>query len=109
LLGRLGNLLKQASQLQSQAAQVREELEEARITGSAGDAVEAIVNGYGTLVDLRIAPEALSGGDAEALARSVVEAVRQAQEGASEAQRAKVAGLTQPFGLDLGALGGGEE
>ena len=112
MLGNLGNLaglLKSAKDLQSQMAKMQEEMAARRFVGAAGgEMVRATVDGKGTLVDLKIDPQALK--DVELLEDLVKAAVGAAVTKSQEAMKSEMAGLTG--GLNLPGLsemlGGGQ-
>ena len=59
--GEMGNLLKQAQQMQRELDRAREELKSARVDGTAGGgAVRVVVSGDGMVLEVHIAPEAAS-------------------------------------------------
>jgi DNA-binding YbaB/EbfC family protein len=73
----MGNLLKQAQQMQRELDRAREELRTAVVHGSAGGgAVKVEVSGDGQLNRITIAREALDGGDKALLEDLVLAAVR---------------------------------
>jgi DNA-binding YbaB/EbfC family protein len=75
--GEMGNLLKQAQQMQRELDRAREELRTTLVRGSAGGgAVQVEVSGEGMLVRIQIAPETVAGGDAPMLEDLVLAAVR---------------------------------
>jgi DNA-binding YbaB/EbfC family protein len=75
--GEMGNLLKQAQQMQREIDRAREELKKLRIEGSAGGAVRVEVDGEGGIARVSILPEATS--DARLLEEMVLLALREAQ------------------------------
>lgn len=99
----LGALLQQAQQMQEQLVDAQQRLAEATVDGSvAGGAVTVTITGAGELTAVRIAPEALDGTDADALADLgdlVVAAFRDA--------RAKADALTEELIGPFGGLGDG--
>lgn len=97
-LGDLRNLMQQAQKLQEEISKKQEELAQARVEGSAGGGVvRAVVNGQGELLQLTIAPEALSEGDHQLLEDLVVAAVGDAQAKAKELAQKLMSGLTGGF------------
>ncbi len=110
MLGGLGNiagLMKQAKEMQGKMADMQRELEAKRFEAeSGGGVVKAIVDGKGTLVDIKIAPEAVE--DVELLEDLIKGAVsvagKKAQEGAKEQLSAMTGGMNIPGLSDL--LGG---
>jgi DNA-binding YbaB/EbfC family protein len=104
MLGNLGNLaglLKSAKDLQGQMAKLQEELAARRFEGDAGGGmVRVTVDGKGTPVDVKIAPQAAA--DIELLENLVKAAVGAAVTKSQEAMRSEMASLTG--GLNLPGL-----
>jgi hypothetical protein len=96
MLGNLGNLaglMKSAKDLQEQIAKMQQELTSRRYEGAAGGGmVRAVVDGKGTLVDIKIDPQAL--GDVELLEDLVKAAVGAAAAKSQEAMKSEFAALT---------------
>jgi len=111
MFGNLGNfagLLKSAKDLQANMAKMQEELANKRFDGDAGGGmVRAIVDGRGTLVDVKI--EADAAKDLELLEDLVKAAVCAATAKSQEAARNEMAAMTGGMNIpglsDL--LGGG--
>ena len=81
----LGNIVKQAQELQERLAKVQEEAAGKTVDASAGGGmVKVTVNGRLEVVALRIDPQALSSGDVEMLQDLIIAAVN---EGIRAAQR----------------------
>ena len=81
----MGELLKQAQQMQQQLAAAQEQLARGRVTGSpGGGVVTATMTGSGELTAITIAPEAVDPDDVETLQDLVVAAVRDASRAAAE-------------------------
>lgn len=77
-IGDIGNIMKQAQELQERLAQVQAEAGNKTVEGSAGGGmVNAVVNGRLEVVALRIEPQVMEGGDLEMLQDLVVAAVNQ--------------------------------
>jgi DNA-binding YbaB/EbfC family protein len=75
--GEMGNLLKQAQQMQRELDRAREELKAVVVPGTAGGGtVRVEVSGEGMLLKIQISPEAVAGGDAAMLEDLVLAAVR---------------------------------
>jgi DNA-binding YbaB/EbfC family protein len=107
-LGNLAGLLKSANKMQAQMAKMQAELANRRYEADAGGGiVRAVVDGKGTLLDVKIGPEAL--GDVELLEDLVKAAVCAAVAKSREAMKGELAALTG--GLELPGitemLGGG--
>lgn len=100
-LGNLAGILKSAKEMQGQMAKLQEELAGRRYEGDAGGGmVRATVNGKGTLVDIKIDPQA--AGDVELLEDLVKAAVGAAVTKSQEAMKSELASLTG--GLNLPGL-----
>ncbi len=83
--GPLGNIVKQAQELQERLGQIQEQAAARTIEATAGGGmVTAVVNGRLEVVALRIDPEVLKSGDAEMLQDLVIAAVNQGIRGAQE-------------------------
>lgn len=100
----MGKMMKQVQKMQAQIAKLQEELAERQVEATAGGgAVKAVANGKLEVVSITIQPEAVDPEDVEMLQDLVVaavnEALRQAQEMASQ-EMAKITG-----GLNLNLPG----
>lgn len=74
----LGDIMKQAQELQERLARVQEEAAARTVEASAGGGmVKVTVNGRLEVVHLHIEPQVLEGGDVEMLQDLVVAAVNQ--------------------------------
>lgn len=112
MLGNLGNLaglMNTAKQLQGQMAKMQKELADRRYEGVAGgEMVRATVDGKGTLIDIKIDPQATN--DVELLEDFVKAAIGVAVTKSQEVMKNEMGALTG--GLDLGGLtemlGGGK-
>lgn len=77
-IGDIGNIMKQAQELQERLAQVQAEAGNKTVEGSAGGGmVKAVVNGRLEVVGLRIERQVVEGGDLEMLQDLVVAAINQ--------------------------------
>jgi nucleoid-associated protein EbfC len=100
----IGDLFKQAQDLQERLQRVQEEAAERTVDASAGGGmVKATVNGRLELVSLHIEPSVLQGGDVEMLQDLVIAAVNQAVRGAQQQMADEMSKLTG--GLKLPGLG----
>lgn len=102
-MANLGDLMKQAQQLQNKLARVQEEAGNKTVEASAGgNMVTATLNGRLELVSLRIDPSVAEGGDVEMLQDLVLaavnEGIRKAQKMMAE-EMGKVAGGLKIPGL----------
>jgi len=84
-MANMGDMMKQAQQLQSKLAQIQENAGKKTVEASAGgNMVTAVVNGRLELVSLRIDPAVTSADDVEMLQDLVIaavnEGIRQAQQ-----------------------------
>ena len=96
----MGNILKQAQQMQEKIEQLQNELADRRVEGTAGGGmVTAIANGRNEIVQIKVDPEVVDPEDVEMLEDLIVAAVNQAlarsQELASE-EMSKIAGGLMP-------------
>ena len=83
--GDMGNLLKQAQEMQRQLDKVREELQKAVVVGTGGGGVVRVeVNGDGQVQKVHIDPEVAKSGDAPMLEDLVMAALR---DGIGQSQR----------------------
>ncbi len=101
----LGSIMKQAQKIQAQIAKVQEELAQKTVEATAGGGMITVVaNGKQEIVSITIEPEVIEAKDIEMLQDLVVaavnEALRKAQEMASEEMRKITGGLQIP-GLTL--------
>ena len=99
----LGDLMKQAQQMQAEMARLQEEAGARRVEGSAGGGLVTVVaNGRGDLVSVRIDPEA-AAEDREMLQDLIVaaanDALRKARDLVSQEMGRMVGGLGLPPGL----------
>ncbi len=91
----MGNLLKQAQQLQSKIAKLQEEMASQTVEASAGGGmVVAVANGRQELVSIRIDPEVVAEGDMEMLQDLVVAAANEALRKSQEMVSAEMSKLT---------------
>ena len=102
-LGNMGNLMKQAKQLQEQIEKAQAEIAEAKVEAtSGGGMVKATVNGRGELLNLQIEPEVVDPNDVEMLIDLVIAAVQEAQKNAQDMAQERLGPLTQGFGMPMG-------
>ncbi|MBM4117702.1 YbaB/EbfC family nucleoid-associated protein [bacterium] len=95
----LNQLMKQAQQMQTRMAELQRELAETPFTGEAGGVVQVTLSGAQELLAVKIAPAALTDGDAELLEDLITAAFRAAQAEARRASEEKLGGLTGGLGL----------
>ncbi|MEJ2469586.1 MAG: YbaB/EbfC family nucleoid-associated protein [Desulfuromonadales bacterium] len=99
--GGLGNIMKQAQQMQRRMAELQEELANKQVEATAGGGmVTAVVNGKQQLLDLKIDPAAVDPEDVEMLqdlvTAAVNEAIRQSQQMAQEEMGKITGGMNIP-------------
>ncbi|MBU4563586.1 MAG: YbaB/EbfC family nucleoid-associated protein [Pseudomonadota bacterium] len=93
--GGMGSLMKQAQKMQEQMLKVQQELEAREVNASSGGGmVEAVVNGKGELLRLKLDPEVVDPQDVEMLCDLVVAAVGEAQRRAQEMTQQEMSKLT---------------
>ena len=97
-------MMKQAQKLQQQMAEAKEELENARVTGTAGGgAVAVTISGSKRFLSIEIKPEVVDPDDVEMLEDLVMaaanEALRMAEEANSEMMGKMTGGLNMGGGL----------
>ncbi len=97
MFGDLGKMMKLAAQMRQKLPQLKAEMEASTYEASAGDGVvTATVNGKLALVDIKIAPEYLTGDDCdgEMLEDLIKAAVGAGQDKASQASQEAMMKLT---------------
>jgi DNA-binding YbaB/EbfC family protein len=99
--GGLGNIMKQAQQMQRRMAELQEELEHKQVEASAGGGmVTAVVSGKQLLLELRIDPTVVDSDDVEMLqdlvTAAVNEAIKQSQQMAQEEMSKLTGGMNIP-------------
>jgi DNA-binding YbaB/EbfC family protein len=99
--GPLGNIMKQAQELQERLTRVQEEAAAKTVEASAGGGmVTAVINGRLQVVALRIEPAVMKSGDTEMLQDLVIAAVNQgiraAQDMMAEEMKKVTGGLQIP-------------
>jgi DNA-binding YbaB/EbfC family protein len=97
----LGNIMKQAQELQERLTRVQEEAGAKTVEASAGGGmVTAVINGRLQVTALRIEPEVMKGGDTDMLQDLVIAAVnkgiRAAQDMMAEEMKKVTGGLQIP-------------
>jgi len=104
-LGNMGEMLKQARQMQEKMAAMQEELARKQVSADAGAGmVEATVNGKQELVKVKIDKEKIDVNDTEMLEAMVVSAVRAAQAKAQEMMKEEMQKTMGGLGLPPGLL-----
>ncbi len=102
----LGNLMKQAQQMQQRMAELQERLAGMEVTGaSAGGAVQVVVNGKGETRRIKLDPTLVKPGEVEVLEDLIVAACNDAKAKVEatmqEEMRRLTGGIDLPPGLKL--------
>ena len=93
--GDMGNIMKQAQQMQKKIGKIQEELNERVVDATAGgNMVKALVNGQKELLKIEIDPEVLDPEDVEMLEDLIVAAVNQAMKKAEELREKEMSKAT---------------
>ena len=97
----LGNILKQAQEVQSRIAQLQEEMAGRRVEATAGGGmVSVIMNGKQEVLSIQIDPEVVNREDTEMLQdlirAAVNEAIRKSREMMAEEMKNLTGGLSIP-------------
>ena len=100
----LGNMLKQAQQMQARMQEMQESLQNRTVTGTAGGGMVSVdVDGAGTVRRVKIDPTVVNPSDVEMLEDLVLvamtEAQRKAKDVAQEEMGKLTGGLNLPFNL----------
>jgi len=99
----LGNILKQAQNMQSRMAEVQDELQALEVDGQSGAGlVRVTVSGKGEVRALRIDPAVVDKDEISVLEDLIVAAVNDARAKAEEISREKMSALTQGLPLPPG-------
>ncbi len=94
-LGGMGNILKQAQEMQARMAKVQEELANKTVQGSAGGGmVQVTVNGQFNLTALKIEAAAINAEEKDLLEDLILAAVNDGMRKARELASAEMAKLT---------------
>ncbi len=95
MFGGMGNMLKQAQQLQVQMKKVQEELADKVVEASSGGGMVTVqANGRQEILFVKIDPEVLRQEDADMLQDLIVAAVNQAIKQSQEMMQAEMSKLT---------------
>jgi DNA-binding YbaB/EbfC family protein len=104
-LGNLGEMLKQAKQMQEKVAAMQEELARKQVTADAGAGmVQATVNGKQGIVKLKIDKSKIDVNDTEMLEEVIVAAITAAQAKAQEMMKDQMQKAMGDLGLPSGLL-----
>ncbi len=91
----LGNMMKQAQQMQQKMGQMQQELETQQVEAtSGGGMVTAVVNGRQKLLSLKIDPQVVDADDVEMLQDLISAAVNEAILKSQEMMQAEMSKLT---------------
>ena len=94
-IGGMGNLLKQAQEMQARMAKIQEELGQKTVEGSAGGGmVQVTVNGQFNLVAVKIEPSVINSSEKEMLEDLVLAAVNDGMRKARELASSEMSKLT---------------
>lgn len=105
-MGGMGDILKQAQQMQKKMAKLQEDLKERVVEGTAGgNMVKALVNGKKELLKVEINPEVMDPDDVEMLEDLIIAAVNQAMKKAEEMSEEEMNKITGGLG-GMPGLGG---
>lgn len=102
----LGQMMKQAQQIQQKMADMQRELEELEVTGKSGGGMcQVTLNGKGVARKVLIDPALVNPDDAEVLEDLIVAAINDARAKSDELMREKMqditGGLPLPPGMQL--------
>ncbi len=102
----MGELMRQAQEMQAKMGQLQEQAGQMEATGTAGGGmVTATANGKQEIISLTIEKDVVDPDDVEMLQDLVMAAVTEAQKNAKQQFDAEVAKLTG--GLNIPGMGGG--
>ena len=94
-IGGMGNLLKQAQEMQARMAKIQEELGQKTVQGSAGGGmVQVTVNGQFNLTAIKIEPSVLTDPDQQMIEDLILAAVNDGMRKAREMASAEMTKLT---------------
>jgi DNA-binding YbaB/EbfC family protein len=97
-IGGMGNLLKQAQEMQARMAKIQEELGQKTVEGSAGGGmVQVTVNGQFNLTVVKIEASVIKADEKEMLEDLILAAVNDGMRKAREMASAEMAKLTGGF------------
>lgn len=99
----LGNILKQAQNIQTRMGEVQEELRDLEVEGQSGAGmVKAVLNGKGEMRSLKLDPAIVDKDDVGVLEDLIVAAVNDARTKADAVSQEKMAELTAGLPLPPG-------
>jgi DNA-binding YbaB/EbfC family protein len=98
----IGDLMKQAQQMQEE---LQREMQKIRVEASAGGGiVNVVMSGTRELLQLKIEPDVVKGGDVEMLQDLIIAAVNEASRKVDEAVKSKIGARLGTLGLPGGLL-----
>jgi len=98
--GNIGQLMKQAQQMQEKMAKAQEQLENETVTASSGGGmVEVVMTGKKELKKLTLKKEVVDPDDIEMLEDLILAAINEASKKADELSDSKMGGAGLPSGL----------
>lgn len=98
IMAGMGNLLKQAQDMQGRIAKIQEELAQKTVEGSAGGGmVQVTVNGQFNLLEVRIEPAVINGEEKEMLQDLILAAVNDGMRKARDMVAAEMSKVTGGF------------
>ncbi|MBE0616616.1 MAG: YbaB/EbfC family nucleoid-associated protein [Proteobacteria bacterium] len=101
----LGNMMRQAQQMQKKMAQVQEELASRSVEASAGGGmVRCVVSGKQELLSLAIDPEVVDPGDVEMLQDLILAAVNEGVKKSQEMVASEMGKIAGGMGLNIPGL-----
>jgi DNA-binding YbaB/EbfC family protein len=104
-LGNIGEMLKQAREMQGKMAAIQEELAKKQVSADAGAGmVEATVNGKQELVKLKIDKQKIDVNDTDMLEEMIISAVQTAQSKASAMAKEEMQKAMGDMGIPPGLL-----
>ena len=94
-IGAMGNLLKQAQEMQARMAKVQDELAHKTVQGTAGGGmVEATINGQFNVTAIKIEPSAINADEKEMLEDLILAAINDGVRKARELVSSEMSKLT---------------
>ena len=94
-IGAMGNLLKQAQEMQARMAKIQDELANKTVQGSAGGGmVQATVNGQFNVTAIKIEPSVINAEEKEMLEDLILAAINDGMRKARELVSAEMSKLT---------------
>ena len=99
-LGNIGEMMKQAKQMQED---MKREMQQVRVEASVGGGIVSVaMNGAKEVLEVKLDPEAVKGGDTEMLQDLILAAVNEAGRKVDEAMKGKLSSKLGGMGLPDG-------